>query len=292
MMHLLLRGLALVAVILFSASVPAAASVPTHGPYKVESNIFNVSSLDSSDPSIVMVYPNNAPANATFPLLAYAHGAAGGGYYALWTQIASHGFVIAAPRSCSMGCKAGGWRTYYSEQLKTIDWVKNSSAMLPPKPFSLIDWTPGVGIVGHSMGGEATIRSAQAIYTRPRNIRAAMLHHPFVGPGDFGSKIAVPIAAFTGTADNICYPNETVKVFDAVPATVPKMLRNQVGIDHLEPVLIPPIENEYLGTYTAAWFKVWLLNETGDYKTMIYGNRANYSLCDSAPMAPNGCRFS
>lgn len=214
------------------------------------------------------------------------------GYYALWTQIASHGFVIAAPRSCSMGCKAGGWRTYYSEQLKTIDWVKNSSAMLPPKPFSLIDWTPGVGIVGHSMGGEATIRSAQAIYTRPRNIRAAMLHHPFVGPGDFGSKIAVPIAAFTGTADNICYPNETVKVFDAVPATVPKMLRNQVGIDHLEPVLIPPIENEYLGTYTAAWFKVWLLNETGDYKTMIYGNRANYSLCDSAPMAPNGCRFS
>ena len=81
MMHLLLRGLALVAVILFSASVPAAASVPTHGPYKVESNIFNVSSLDSSDPSIVMVYPNNAPANATFPLLAYAHGAAGGGWY-------------------------------------------------------------------------------------------------------------------------------------------------------------------------------------------------------------------
>ena len=56
-------------------------------------------------------------------------------------------------------------------------------------------------------------------------------------------------------------------------------------------MLIPPIENKYLGTYTAAWFKVWLLNDTGSYKSMIYGDVANYSLCESAAMAPNGCRF-
>ena len=52
-----------------------------HSPYSVEMKIFNVSTLDETDPSIVMVYPTNAPANATFPLLSYAHGAAGGGWY-------------------------------------------------------------------------------------------------------------------------------------------------------------------------------------------------------------------
>ena len=49
----------------------------------------------------VIVYPKDACKNPTgcFPLLSYAHGAAGGGwytfegYYALWRQIASFGYV-------------------------------------------------------------------------------------------------------------------------------------------------------------------------------------------------------
>ena len=42
------------------------------------------------------------------------------------------------------------------------------------------------------------------------------------------------------------------------PAGVPTTLRNQLDPkeDHLEPVLLPPIENPLLGVYTAAWFNV------------------------------------
>ena len=31
------------------------------------------------------------------------------GYFSLWTQMASYGFVIVATKSCTLGCKIGGW---------------------------------------------------------------------------------------------------------------------------------------------------------------------------------------
>lgn len=172
-----------------------------------------------------------------------------------WRQIASFGFVIVAPMSCSVGCKQGGWDTYYEEQLKVIDWAHNVSHNgSKPKPgetwagTAAIDWTKGVGVVGHSMGGQATVRSAGKEHVVRYNISAAVLHHPFWDKASGTVDVAVPISAFTGVADHICPPNETKLILSGVTG-VPITYRNQLqpAEDHLEPVLVPPIESSLLG---------------------------------------------
>jgi dienelactone hydrolase len=175
--------------------------------------------LDVTDQEGVVIYPTSGNSSEHFPVLSYAHGAAGGGwytfegYFTLWRQLASHGFVVVAPKSCSVGCKAGGWSTYYLEQLKMFEWAKNqTTAGVDPSIFNLIDWDAGVGIVGHSMGGQATVRSAAQQYVDAYNIKAAVLHHPEVDKG--GAKMVVPTAAFTGTADGICPPAEAHTIWD------------------------------------------------------------------------------
>jgi dienelactone hydrolase len=268
----------------------AAADPPFKGPYSSTHKLYQVSTLDSSDPEAVIVYPTNTDATK-FPILSYAHGAAGGGwytfegYYALWTQIASHGFIIVAPKSCSVGCKDGGWDTYYEEQLKVLEWAKNMSNSGTDKEiFGKIDWTSGAGIVGHSMGGQATVRSAKKDFADKYNIKAAVLHHPFYDKNTYGAEMAVPTAAFTGTADHTCPPQESHEIWDLITVK-PKTFANRIGANHLEPVLVPPIEHPELGMYTAAWFKIFLKGDAGIYHSLIYGNATDpNSLCRLVPM--------
>ena len=74
-----------------------------------------------------------------------------------------------------------------------------------------------------------------------------------------------------------------------MPST-PKLYRDQVGFSHLEPVLIPPIENPMLATFTAAWFNVFIGQSSGkagkgsEAYESIYGGGAD-SVCKYAKMA-------
>ena len=90
------------------------------------------------------------------------------------TQLASYGFIVVAPFSCDSGCKdkthdarwtsclpglppVGGeaWAPWYAEGFKAIDWARNMSANVSAAPiFHHVNWAAGVGLVGHSMGGQ------------------------------------------------------------------------------------------------------------------------------------------
>ena len=69
----------------------------------------------------------------------------------------------------------------------------------------------------------------------------------------------------------------------AVPSGLPVALRDLTGSSHLEPVLVPPIENPFLATFTAAWFQVFLNGDTGAYHDLIFGAGPD-SLCRHANM--------
>lgn len=105
--------------------------------------------------------------------------------------------------------------------------MRNATDHRRPIPgATLIDWSRGVGVIGHSMGGQATIRSAAAQHVRAHNIKAAAVHHPFWSPLD-KPQVAVPIAAFTGVSDNVCPANGTTRLMDRIFG-VPTSLRNQL----------------------------------------------------------------
>ena len=67
--------------------------------------------LDSTDRKVDVYYPSNGVKGKSFPLISYAHGDHGGGdlnHLGYWSQLhalASYGFVVAATRSCSSGCR-------------------------------------------------------------------------------------------------------------------------------------------------------------------------------------------
>jgi len=300
---------------IISASVTFAAP-PTLGPWPFTNKSYKVPALDSTDPSVWVVYPEcNITKCPKFPLISYNHGAAGGdidliGYANHFQQIASYGFVIIAADSCDVGCtdKSQGapytdcaglpplqpdlWAPWYGEQLKVIEWAKNMSNGGSSDPvFSTIDWEAGVGIAGHSMGGQATTMSASSACAKKWDIRAAALVHPEIGAlpwGNTGTNISIPVAAFTSSGDNLCPPSTTETTMAAFNATaqgktLPSAFRNIVGWSHLEPVLGAVFENPLLATYTAAWFKIHLNADRGAYYDLIYGTGQD-SLCYSQPM--------
>ena len=294
----------------------ASAAPPELGPWPVGEATYKVPTLDATDPSVWLVYAEcNVSSCPKFPLISYSHGLLGGdidllGYADFFYQIASWGFVIAAPDSCDVGCtdKSGGapwtdcagllpvqpagWAAWYGEQIKAIDWARNMSAAggSSDPVFASIDWAAGVGIAGHSMGGQATALSAGAACAQRWDIRAAVLHHPASGalPGgaNIGVNMSVPVAGFTSSGDSI-FP-ETFGIMAAfnsssAAATLPNALKDATGWSHLEPVLIPPIENPLLATFTAAWFKVFLNNDKNEFFDMVFGSGPD-SFCKHANM--------
>ena len=248
------------------------------------------------------------------------HGDAGGdidllGYAHHFEQLASHGFIVAAPDSCDVGCTAasrgapwtdcaaglgpnpdgGDWDAWFGEQLKAIDFVRNQSLANASAPafFRSVDWAAGVGVAGHSMGGQATTVSASGACAARWGVRAAALIHPAQGylPGghNSGGNMSVPTAAFTSSGDHLCPPATvaaTMAAFNAsaAGAALPSLYRNLAGWSHLEPVMGAVFENPLLATYTAAWFKVFLNGETsGAYYDLIFGGGAD-SVCESQAM--------
>lgn len=105
-----------------------------------------------------------------------------------------------------------------------------------------------------------------------------------MGEGNVGINISIPTAAFTSSGDSI-WPetNAIMAALNNSNPTFPIAYRDVTGFSHLEPVLIPPIENPYLATFTAAWFKVFLENDTGYWQDLVFGTGPD-SLCKHANM--------
>ena len=142
----------------------AAVPPPLDGPFATAHKVYLVvPGLDSTSSAVDVFYATNSTAQPSF--ISFAHGFNGGGwklpiaYTKLLTSLASWGYVIAAPRACDKGCHDSpeglpqdppGFRHFYVQQLKVIDWAK-AAAVAGDPVLSLANFTRGVGISGHSM---------------------------------------------------------------------------------------------------------------------------------------------
>jgi len=284
------------------------------GPYEPARKFYDVAAFDGQKSGQIDVYyPSNAKEGEKFPLISYAHGAAGGGkvdilgYTRLFNDMASYGFVIAAPNLCNTGCSdtemhpyadcnpaaqatKGGWSTWFGQIFKTIEWSQNQTAS-GESILSLVDHDAGYGVAGHSMGGQATTWAAHDDCAARWNIKAAVNHHG--AGGKIGSEegavniTKTPYAAYTSSGDGCC-EKPTVVDYDNAQVT-PKVLRDIAGSSHLEPVLEPGLGyNPKLATYTAAFFKIYLAKnakDVGTFHDMIYNEDSENHICKSQDMA-------
>jgi dienelactone hydrolase len=232
-----------------------------------------------------IAYPSNAADGEKFPLIVYAHGAAGGGvdmlaYEKHLGDLASYGFVVIAPKSCFMGCSPpkeeepganspdfcyGKWPSFVYENTRALDWAKNQTDEFA----SLIDWSAGAGVAGHSMGGEVVSQLASKEFAEAYNIKAAVCEHCLmcIKTGDL---VSTPAMYMTGTLDYEVAPKKVKKAF-TLDTAVPKSYRNQKGKGHLEMLNLEVQYNPAVASHAAAFFNVWLKGDKDVYYNQVYG---------------------
>lgn len=261
-----------------------AQAVPT-GPYGSTTVQFTVETLDRTSHTLDVTYPTGtAAAGRSFPLVSYTHGLGDKGassYPRLFSDLASWGYVIAAPLSCKDGCLSDCktnlgdppcFGDYYKESFKVIEWARSSqvAASLP------LNRTSGVAVAGHSMGGQAALLAASDANVSSYGIKAALMHHAYTHI--YPAISTVPFLAFTGTEDFTAPPAMADKFFAA--ATVPQRgLVNSRGANHHEPTTDYRPE---MALFSTAWLKVHL-DQTPEsdgmhWDDLIYGTGSD-SLC-------------
>lgn len=230
-------------------------------PFAVSHTVLNLQNvLHPSDPKVDVYVPfrtinNHHHGNKTttttnkYPLLIFLHGFTAGGrlqpmlHAALLKGVASFGFVVLAPRSCSFGCPEFlQWDEYHHEALSLLAWAASTSSARrtgdatsknndgdgdynddAKSILSMVDHDLGCGVFGHSMGAQATIRALME--NENYDIRAAVLLHPYTTMpqglpihfrnthttenGNSSSLIFPPMAFWTGTDDSCCGPDTT-----------------------------------------------------------------------------------
>ena len=212
------------------ASAALVSRTPLSGPYETRH-----STLQVPDPlgGTIDLYE---PLNTTQPsrLVSFAHGAEGGTivlpvvYHSLLHSLAAWGYVVAATRSCFMGTEVC---RYYEHQLKVIEFARGEASK-GVAPFASLNFSGGVGIAGHSMGGEATLFSSEASHASAYNISAAVMLHAYthVHPAP-----SVPFLAFTGTTDTTAAMSMSEKFYAAASPTLPRGLVEKINATHQEP---------------------------------------------------------
>jgi hypothetical protein len=293
-----------------------------HGPFTVKFESFPLNS-DIRNPNEDMVsiwYPTgvNADSNATFDdttsfkFISYAHGMFGGGivdvpgYNELLTSMASFGYIIGATHQCDVGCfddcnslphDPVCFGNYYKKQLSVIDWAKACSAYNPScsTPFTHVDFSQGVGIAGHSMGGQATLFSSSYGNASDYDIRAAVMHHAYTH--SFPTP-TIPFLAFTGEEDTTAPPDTMgLPIYKSADGSgVVRGYVDKTYAGHHEPDITSLDRNgiELIAQFSAAWFKLYLDNTPVafgvDFDAMIYG-KGSEGMCSGGDGAVTACTF-
>ena len=295
----------------------------TRGPYETKLKVFALNSdiKNPEEDKISVYYPIGLAdgSNITlddlevsFKLISYAHGMFGGGildvpgYNDLLSTMASFGYIIAATHQCSVGCfddcvslryDPPCFGNYYLKQLDAIDWSKEcaSGNTACAEPFKHVDFSAGVGIAGHSMGGQATLFSSSEGNATAYDIRAAVMHHAYTHTFPAPT---VPFLDFTGDEDTTA-PVDTMAIplYEAADGSnLNRGLVDKTYAGHHQPDILSVDRNgiELLAQYSAAWFKLYLdktpTADGIDYYAMIYGLDSG-GMCSGGDGVLTTCKF-
>jgi dienelactone hydrolase len=275
--------------IFVACAAAASATTPATGTYEhafisaTDEGLEELSGIKTRDYQIA--YPSNSQSGDKFPLIVFAHGAAGGGVDTLAYEkhlgdLASYGFVVIFPKSCFMGCSPPkdlgatspdfcyqAWPSFVHENTRAIEWARNQT---DGPMASLVDWDAGAGVAGHSMGGEVVSQLASSEFASKYNVKAAVCEHCLmcIKTGDL---ISTPAMFMTGTLDYEVTPKKVKAAYQS-DVSVPKSYRNQKGKGHLEMLNLEVQYNSAVASHAAAFFNVWLKGDQDVFYNQVYGD--------------------
>jgi len=282
------------------------ADKPALGTYKTkhvtvtDAGLEQLSGIATRD--YVITYPEGG-SDEKFPLVVYAHGAAGGridmvAYQTHFNDMAAYGFVVIAPKSCFMGCsppknsssevEAAGaclpwtdgpqWTSFVHENTRAISYAQKNTAA---DWAAIIDWKSGLGVAGHSMGGEVVAQMGSSTFAQKYNVKGVVCEHcqMCVKTGDI---IETPALFMTGTGDFEVVPAQVKSAYTA-DTTKGKSYRNDKGRGHTEMLNLLVPYNSAVASHAAAFFKVHINGDKGTFYNQVYGNGTD-SFCNYEDM--------
>jgi len=233
----------LAAVLLLAASAaPIASNASTPQVETVTKRIYGWSSVKGgclpdppgpvNDTTALAVYPGDASTTQRYPLIAFAHGmgCATLGYSEMLKSVAAAGYIALAPDADENNWCERQWK----DQIHGIDIAYQRRAEFP---FSAIDWSAGVGLLGHSMGAHATVQSAGwglPCLKSPVKVKAAIAFAPQEFGTSYANEVKMPIFYVSGSNDHIVVPSKVSQQFDDTSNATSKVFAEVVGYNHMD----------------------------------------------------------
>ena len=206
-----------------------------------------------------MSTPQDAPvAGGPFPLVAFGHNTFISGqevYGSTMRHIASHGFVVVASNS-----------RYQQPAATAVDLVDCVNALERQqgepgaKFFGKLDLAKGVGVLGYSQGGAASLDAAARLGDR---CASCITQH--AQPSTMVAQIKCPVFLHSGDQDSL---TGIMKAMIWAGVRTPKVFAIMRGAHHLTPVPPSPWD-----PWSLAWLSLYQKGDTraGDY---IWGSAA------------------
>jgi dienelactone hydrolase len=169
-----------------------------------------------------------------FPLVLFSHGflATGPIYGALTTDIASAGYVVAAPTYPLSNTNAPGGPSFTDLDNQPADASFVIDELLADPDFAPILADDRIGAAGHSMGGMTTLGLGLASCCTDERLDAAAAYSgaALLGPNSFAGD--VPLLLVHGDGDPVVPYRRSVEAFEGADA--PKYLVTLLGGGHVE----------------------------------------------------------
>jgi dienelactone hydrolase len=249
-----------------AASTPAGSLAVSDGSYELGGFL-----CGKQESTALIWYPTELE-KGPFPIVSYGHGMGGEMITDLIESVSSLGIVVVAPGTSAGKCDDNHWK----DMLHAIEGSKAKPSL--HSALQHVDWTR-VGIMGHSMGGYASLLASADVLSNPSSysfsLKAMLDSHGYIG--DYASsakKISIPAMFTTGTEDR---QGQLKGAFDLVTSTN-KVLAEVQGADHMFPLTngaLNPFDAHFLGCHVAD------LTASCD---KIYGTQAD-SICKANDMA-------
>lgn len=198
------------------------------GDYETAADLFHLGGFKATGGTqdVYLIYPVGA--SGPFPFVAFAHGCCKkspedtrNDYDALYRDLAIHGVVVGAFFSCQNWCGNGVFST---DQLHLIDALQSDPSLHPMLPQ--VDFQR-VTLMGHSLGGGATITSAASGHG---GVVAAAAIHPSAGDA---ADVKVPTFYLCGEKDTTVSCPSVKKQYQKT-AVARSVFAELQGAGHLE----------------------------------------------------------
>jgi len=224
------------------ASTPAGSFAVTEGSYQLGGFLCGQQESKAS-----IWYPTEL-SKGPFPIVTYGHGMGGQMIPDLIESVASLGIVVVAPATSGGKCDDNHWK----DMLHAIEGSKSNPSL--HQALQHVDWER-VGIMGHSMGGYASLNGAVDVTTNPSKysftLKAMLDSHGYIGDiPSAASQITMPAFFSTGSED---HASRLKGAFDTV-GSKSKVLAEVQGADHMYPAengALNPFDAHFLGCHVA-----------------------------------------